>query len=211
MTDRSKENLDKILEQIKEDTGLDLTGMADKVIIKDVNDVEDLSPETIESWSDLKGTASDEEVEAFEEILKANENEEVSDYVKLISILHTLDGWKIYMDIEELSVIAETFTEDVYIAYHIPTSKLVYSMDKKENSAVLVFELEQDDKDYMISIISILCGHINILRSQYDYILPPLSVCEKLAEEMYDAREGYRKAEREYKLLQKEKDEDDRA
>ena len=45
----SPENLKKILEAIKENTGVDLSDMADKVIVRNVDNLHELTPETIES------------------------------------------------------------------------------------------------------------------------------------------------------------------
>ena len=199
----SPENLKKILEAIKENTGVDLSDMADKVIVRNVDNLHELTPETMES---LKGVASDEDLEGLMSTLADNPD------FKLISIQEVIDGWKIQIDAGEMRIEAESEDEDTTLLYDIKSERVVYAANKERPVffAICVSpdETRQATKDDFISATSILCGHINLLKETYNYLMPPLAVCEAFTDLAY---ESYSSAEyiRSQSNFNKEKSEDE--
>lgn len=193
MSEISKETLAQILEKIQEDTGLDLTEHADRVVLVNSDKIEgDID---FEKLVEEKGNVDESDLKELLEALKGD-SFSIQKAV-IVKRKEPIDDWSFTIksvENEGITLLATYAKDSVHACLFFDTDKgsVGYTAGSEEIPEMF-FTIEPKDLKTKIgrsSAVAVLAKHIELLASVYNYALPTSNVYDEFLDQLNNIAEG---------------------
>lgn len=184
---QSKDALMDLLNKIKEETGLDLTDKADKVVVMNM---ENMTPEKFEQLMNSPGSIQSDDAEELNKLLdKGTISQKASTILRRAG---DVDGWQISIDVENTEVEAVKTTDDTMstFSFNLRMNSITYisSSDKWDPVCISVKISDKicQSPDPIMTAMSIVLKHVDLCKETYGYTMPSTELCDAMKECIFD-------------------------
>lgn len=185
-----EDKLKDLLEKLKEATGVDLTGQVEKVVLARSEDLgvgDNISSEKLQELSKFAGNPSQEDLDLFLNIL--SDSSEVGNVCFTYVQNSSVEGWDFRTSASDFTVSA--CSASASLIYYAATDTFVYNPNLESDFGIeIAYKLPSEfTRNDCVSALSIICGHIKYLMETYNYLMPPLDLCEEFVDKVLEFKE----------------------